>query len=732
MGFKPVYEKEKDDLKVKFIKNDLELFQVIVTGTGKNRELNVHTKGKEKEENALKMLLECREYLELEPKMKDEIAVLAASFYEHGKEITENETEKRLTIDLKTVPFTLIAEVHNKVYVLELLNTGTEDVIIRDSSSRTPLWDSVRKIKDFKAAVSKKKNMNLTPISEAIEHGITLIQGAWSETEKRWSEKGEGEPEILLLCPGCTTSYTTVHPAINFGNPTCVGVVLPMEDKEMKEKNVYCLITDDGRIIPTTEKSLENEKIRLTEPTVSTENWWNAEHVDSYLKGTSQEVSLKKAFEIIKKKYEENMDFPHKNYYNLLPLWVIGTYFHPLFHAYPYLHLTGSRECGKSKAIRLTTLMGFNGIGTSNMTPSSMFRIIQSKKPTLGVDESENLRDKEKGYELRSVLLGGYEKGNPVYRMEKEKINGTEKLVYKRFENYCPKIIGNIEGIEDVLGSRVIPITMLRTNKKQGNTEVFLEDKAWPEIRDVLYRLMFELNEEVKLNYENSKYEIEGVNNRELQLWRPILTIAKMISEELYEEMTKMAQEKAEEKENISLLESFDMTLLQALHQMSIENPLQFGSSILASTIRDYLVEHFDENEKYATPRRIGRTLSRLGFKTKKHTNKGSGYLISIEDIIDRMKRYTIQGRTGKVTDDQGKLVLTPPSHEKKPENAHVCALKAIENTRNSEGDAPIENVIKWCESQGYTANIIFDVIIPKLVNDGEAVEIKPGILRLV
>lgn len=77
------------------------------------------------------------------------------------------------------------------------------------------------------------------------------------------------------------------------------------------------------------------------------------------------------------------------------------------------------------------------------------------------IDETEKLSRPDRALEFRSILLGGYKKGEKVYRTEKLR-DGTFQP--EAFEVYGPKALANIGGIEDVLEDRCHTV-ILRARK---------------------------------------------------------------------------------------------------------------------------------------------------------------------------------------------------------------------------------------------------------------------------
>jgi DNA primase catalytic core len=234
------------------------------------------------------------------------------------------------------------------------------------------------------------------------------------------------------------------------------------------------------------------------------------------------EGDLIKTFWTIYRLLKQNLDFQDENTYLFLTAWIIGTYFHPMFNYFPYLHFTGTKNVGKSKAMKLMSCICFNGIMSVSVTPASQFRIIEAFRPTLFMDETEDL--KERGFsDKRALLLGGYEAGSSVLRTEK----AGETLKVRRLGNYGPRAFASIEGLEDTLASRTIQITMHRSyDDKIKEREVNLNDPLFQEIRDDLFLVAMRYPGKILRIYAPAT-KPDGVEfgDREFNLFKPILAI---------------------------------------------------------------------------------------------------------------------------------------------------------------------------------------------------------------
>ena len=82
--------------------------------------------------------------------------------------------------------------------------------------------------------------------------------------------------------------------------------------------------------------------------------------VDSYLGDLTQgdlekldniKLIMGRVFEDIKGILHEYMDM-REDYYDLMALWIIGTYIHDSFETFPYLFINAMRGSGKSRAMK--------------------------------------------------------------------------------------------------------------------------------------------------------------------------------------------------------------------------------------------------------------------------------------------------------------------------------------------------------------------------------------------
>lgn len=344
----------------------------------------------------------------------------------------------------------------------------------------------------------------------------------------------------------------------------------------------------------------------------------------------------KSVFDRVKDVFLKYTEIKDIGWYDILPLWVIGTYFYTVFETYPYLALEGIKGTGKSKALRITTRMAFNGMLSAGLTEASLFRDVESLRCTLGIDEAESLKDPEKSQMLRALLNIGYYKGAKVPRQEKS-ANG--QFFTRYYEVFSPKIIGNTRGLEDTLESRTIKIIMLRAKSNKGNILDTETSEKWNEIRHNCYCFALSYFKEIRNIYMNDP-NVKIANNRHNDLWCPLLSIAKLIFKD--DQVAYMAiKDFALEQVGVSQEDSLDSkttALLFALRDLTNYEDAKPSGQDIQKAMGIYLEDKEMEN---LTTKWIGWKIKHFNLaKNKQRIDKGYIYHFSKSDVQDLIERY--------------------------------------------------------------------------------------------
>lgn len=217
------------------------------------------------------------------------------------------------------------------------------------------------------------------------------------------------------------------------------------------------------------------------------------------------------------------------NIYKVLALYIYSTYYYELFAQIPYLYLTGSKGSGKSILDECIKLLSFNAKMALDITEAALFRTLSVEGGVLILDEQENLNAKNSrttDNSMAAILKGGYARSGFVYRVN------TEKGTTERFSVYGPKVISNIQGMDDVIEDRCIIIQTyalkLTKDTKMEDPKHYTEERL-DEIRDLTSRCAISalLNFKALSDIYNGSL-FETGNARLSQILTPIQSVAKL------------------------------------------------------------------------------------------------------------------------------------------------------------------------------------------------------------
>ena len=418
------------------------------------------------------------------------------------------------------------------------------------------------------------------------------------------------------------------------------------EQPEIKEDYLFFLVTSDRTLLPAMNETLRREGLRLRFRPSRHYSRWSLKSIIEYVKGNDGTVNPKKIYNEIYSQLKSYIEFQDDRHAKYVTLWIMATYFIPIFRTFPYIFIHGTKRVGKTKLLTLIQLMAFNGVSSVSITTSSIFRMVEELMPTICFDETEKLHEAERGSEWRAVILGGYKYGTgEVWRTE-----GDKKKHVRSFRVFSPKAFANIHGIENVLEDRVgLYIILLRSlNPNILNSEVNVEDPIWQEIRDKLYLLFMNYFSEVSAVSEVSEDVLEtiGLQSRDRELWKPIITLAKFIEkygeENLTEEILNLAKESTNKKQVEDVTENTDCILAQTL--LSFKGDEWY----YVKDIKDKLVENMGEDEapRWLNTKWVGRALKRLGFDQKRRLGRGIQYFLDSSKIHRLLLRLGVSPET--------------------------------------------------------------------------------------
>jgi hypothetical protein len=387
---------------------------------------------------------------------------------------------------------------------------------------------------------------------------------------------------------------------------------------------------------------------------------------DIFKEKLEKEEKLIEAYRNIKEILKEYCDL-REDYYDIVSLWIIGTYFHEHFPSYPYLYFNAMKGSGKTRALKLITHLSKDGSMLNSLTEAVLFRT----KGTLAIDEFEGLG--RRGAEnLRELLNSAYKKGIKVKRMRKARTEKGEQQVVEEFDVYRPILIANIWGMETVLGDRCLTLILEKSNKPQITNliELFEHDERIQKTKELCNSFLVKTDESVSLvsmsflvgmykewnkfvkyndtNYTNNINNINdtnstqlfrtlkssSINGRELELTFPILLVSWLVGEieTTLNSVLLILSERREE----DLVENSDISLIDYISNLPDNNEYW-----TIKKLTNMFKEALQSDEDWLNERWLGRALKRLNLvKQKRRQHKGREVILNIQKAKEKIRMF--------------------------------------------------------------------------------------------
>lgn len=383
---------------------------------------------------------------------------------------------------------------------------------------------------------------------------------------------------------------------------------------------------------------------------------WSKESIGSFVKGEAQPPSSVALGSSLRKVYEEFIEFADEAYYDLMPLFVMGTYCFRMYRSVGYIHYNGTAASGKSQNLRILDALAFNTTWASSMSSAALYRSLAGNPGTVCIDEAEGWEG-ERGEELRRILNAGYTDGSTVKRAEKGK---NDNFVVTSFDTYGPKAIASINPLDAVIGSRCLIVQMRPALRRIP--EFDKDSPRWQKLRDRLYLwLMYhgpavddiirEWNDGLR---ETRAPELRG---RQWQITQMYVTLADYLDREdggnrcdrliaFFNSYFTSLQASQDATDRIRLLLR---VLPEVIRTKAAFDETWYPLKTIHEVISAYLEE--DSKEYYKT-RSVGKHLNTLGF-TKRKAGK-SGQLVQL--IPDEVRNEFRQRRVEPIPEDEAWL----------------------------------------------------------------------------
>jgi hypothetical protein len=430
-----------------------------------------------------------------------------------------------------------------------------------------------------------------------------------------------------------------LHPSLDVKNGIFI-LGFRFISKDRTTKNIFVVSTEKG-IRFSQDDNFEFEGKRYFIETkgrllVRIEEKWNLEDlmnfIENYNSGKAETPSIKEIFERMKELLKKYVELEIEEDYSLTSAWIIGTYFFPIFSAYPFLHIKAPKGSGKTQFLNFLKQVCFNGV-KAKPTTSALSDTVDSLRGTYLIDQADLLK-RRGNEELVDILTDSYKKEGGKRRIRFPGKRGGWKTIEE--ETYSPKAFASVGELPEDLADRCITIPLIKSEK--NFPEPSEENENWKEIRGELYKLAL-----TNFSFLKSKYEVlkviyrqsSSIVGRDFELWLPIEAILKDIIED-----TELTQIKKRFKQLYGYTEyeptELEKGIIETIYEMV--KTTEEGKVILKpSDIREELDEEIWEDKLLKNRQKdikIGQIIRKFNLSTeKKRTNKGIAYLFQKEKV---------------------------------------------------------------------------------------------------
>jgi mRNA-degrading endonuclease RelE of RelBE toxin-antitoxin system len=327
-----------------------------------------------------------------------------------------------------------------------------------------------------------------------------------------------------------------LHPSLDIKNQI-LSIGFRYRISAQEEAEIFVVVHDNQANIVNTESFKIKDKLYFFEKRgrklMRIEDRWNLNELKKFISSLAEfkaEIPkpnklFSELLDLAKRHIELELDID----YDLLVAWVLGTYFYPIFSAYPFLHIKAPKRSGKSQCLNFLGQLCFNAVKSRPSLPA-LGDTVDSLRGTYLIDQADSL-ERKGGEELLDVLADSYKKSGGKRRIINfDKRKGREVL---EFETYSPKVFASIRELPEDLRDRCLAIGLIRSQKNFPDPDDSGID--WRGVRGGIYKYLISNYSVIEGTYTVRKIgyrEKQEKIGRSLELWLPFEIILECFNQE--------------------------------------------------------------------------------------------------------------------------------------------------------------------------------------------------------
>jgi hypothetical protein len=346
-------------------------------------------------------------------------------------------------------------------------------------------------------------------------------------------------------------------------------------------------------------------------------------------------------FARVRQKWQHYVHLRDPAAHDILALYTFLSYFSHAFEALGYLHVNGPKATGKTTIAKLFEALGFNAQLWVNASSASIFRTVDQLGGLLIFDEMEHRASKEHHHDSEAeILKSGYKRGARVVRVE-----GDKKKYVQSFNVYGPKVICNIEGLDDVLSDRAITIRT-QPGGAAGVPTIppRVNEPALVSLRGALHCIaMSRFASVVKTRERVEVTSIAGLSGRHYELFFPLMVLAEWIDPHgqmgLRRTVLGYAAKTATERKLSRVLSRESRVALAADDALDARATREHRapSSLTEGWLSmDEIRDRLEDDDDDLTPKQVGRILGRIRLDVNRRREVTDG------EITRKVREYWV------------------------------------------------------------------------------------------
>lgn len=217
-------------------------------------------------------------------------------------------------------------------------------------------------------------------------------------------------------------------------------------------------------------------------------------------------------------------------HYEILGLWIIHTHAFDAAYATPYIYVTSAEpQSGKTRTIEIAELLARSPMTTASASPGALYAAVESRRPTIFLDEVDAIFSGKANEDLRGMLNSGYTHKGSVERQTMVKGGERESV---RYSTFCPKLLAGIDNGElpATIADRCI-VFNLKRRRLDGTEEIerLNPRKIEPQAEALKDKIAHWAAAHIEAIADAEPAEISEISDRAFQIAEPLLQIGMQI-----------------------------------------------------------------------------------------------------------------------------------------------------------------------------------------------------------